>query len=183
MHHRDLITVFFLLIICSFCNSNEEEKEKYCIDSIKSSSLLLKTKKNFLIALETYQPKFGFWSAEGRNNGKLEDKKNWYYVRKGLIGDHTISLESSIQEGYYWRVTGKGAKLEKLEYSDLFKREASFIPTPGIEDYLLLSLRSFARPKAYIRHYNGKIIASGHKLLDDFDKDATWKVIIPTDLV
>ena len=75
MHHLDLITVFFLLIICSFCNSNEEEKEKYCIDSIKSSSLLLKTKKNFLIALETYQPKFGFWSAEGRNNGKLEDKK------------------------------------------------------------------------------------------------------------
>ena len=104
-------------------------------------------------------------------------------MRKGLIGDHTISLESSIQEGYYWRVTGKGAKLEKLEYSDLFKREASFIPTPRIEDYLLLSLRSFARPKAYIRHYNGKIIASGHKLLDDFDKDATWKVIIPTDLV
>ena len=183
MHHRDLITVFFLLIICSFCNSNEEEKEKYCIDSIKSSSLLFKVKKNFLIALETYQPEYGCWSAEGENNGKLEDKKNWYYVRKGFIGDHTISLESSIQEGYFWRVNNSGAKLEKLEYSDQFKREASFIPTPGIEDYLLLSLRSFANPKDYIRHYKGKIIASGHKEFDDFDRDVTWKVITPTDLV
>ena len=168
MHHRELIT---------------EEKEKYDIDSIESSSLLLEKKKDFLIALKAYQPKYGYWSAEGRNNGKFEDKRNWYYVRKGLIGDNTISLESSIQKGYYWRVNKSGAKLEKLEYSDLFLREATFIPTPGIADYLLLSLRSFANPKAYIRHYRGKIIASGHKEFDDFNRDVTWKVITPTDLV
>ena len=139
-------------------------------------------KKDIPIALKCYQSQYGYWSFEGDNNGKIEDKKNWYYVRKGFIGDHTISLESSIQEGYFWRVTNSGLKLEKFEYSDHFKKEASFIPTPGIEDYLLLSLRPYSSQKTYVRHYKGRIIASGDKLFDDFDRDATWKIITQTDL-
>ena len=181
MYLRNLITLFLLLNIYSFYNS-KEAKEEYCIESIKSSSLLFKMKKDMLIALKCYQDKYGYWSSVGENNGKIEDKKNWYYVRKGFIGDHTISLESSVQEGYFWRATGSGLKLDKYEYSDVFLKEASFIPTAGIEDYLLLSLRSYAHPKNYVRHYRGSIIASGHKAFDDFDRDATWKVVTPKDV-
>ena len=181
MDYRYLITVFLLLNICSECDSKEEVKEQHCIEAIKSPSLLLKMKKDILIALKCYQSNMGFWSSEGNNWGKIEDKKNWYYVRKGFIGDHTISLESSIQEGYFWRATGSGLNLVKYEHSDQFKREASFIPTPGIEDYLLLSLRPYSAPKTYVRHYRGRIEASGHRIFDDFDKDATWRIYFPTD--
>ena len=74
MDYRNLITVFLLLNICSFFNS-EEVKQEYCIETIKSSSLLLKMKKDIPIALKCYQSQYGYWSFEGDNNGKIEDKK------------------------------------------------------------------------------------------------------------
>ena len=79
--------------------------------------------------------------------GKIEDKENRYFVRKGFIGKKTISLESSVNKGYFWRVKNGQLKLETNDGSNLFKEEASFIPVPGLEDYLLLSLRSFKYPR------------------------------------
>ena len=144
---------------------------------MKSASLLLhnRIRKNTLIALETFQ-RIGFLTPEGRNNGSIESKNNWYYVRKGLWGEHTISLESSTQKGFFLRLSGSNIKLDKYEESSAFKEEASFIATPGIEDYLLLSLRPLKSPKTYVRHYKGKICNLGNKLFDDYYRDATWRV-------
>ena len=184
MDYGYLIALFLLLNIFSFCSSNQEENEFNKLPLImKSASFILQsriqtriqTQKDTLIALETYQ-RIGFWNSEGYNCGRLEDPNNWYYVRKGLWGEHTISLESSTKKGYFFRLSGSGINLEKYENSAKFKEDASFIPTPGIEDYFLLSLRPLNSPKSYVRHYKGKISNLGHKLFDDYDRDVTWRV-------
>ena len=181
MDYGYLLTLFLLINVCSFCSSKEEEIVlENRPEKIISDSLLLQTRKDILIALETYQ-KLGVWSSTGHNNGDIGDKNNWYYVRKGLWGEHTISLESYTKKGFFFRLSNSGINLEKYEDGAKFKEEASFIPAPGIEDYLLLSLRPLSSPKSYIRHYGGKISNLGHKFFDDYDRDVTWKVHIIKD--
>jgi hypothetical protein len=68
-----------------------------------SSSFQQRLEIDTLIALETFQ-KYGFLTPEGYNNGKIENKNNWYYVRKGLWGEKTISLESSTRKGFFIRL-------------------------------------------------------------------------------
>jgi hypothetical protein len=138
-----------------------------------------------LIALKCYQPEFGFWSSNGLNNGVIEAKENRYFVRKGFIGEKTISLESSVNKGYFWRVKNGQLILETNDGSNLFKEESSFIPVPGLEDYLLLSLRSFKYPKQYVRHRNGRIIISADSFslfFNPFSQDATWRVYTDKDI-
>ena len=146
------------------------------IESIKNSSLLDATKKDIPIALEAYQH-YGFWNSKGTIDGQIGDKDIWYYVRKGFVGDNTISLESSIKKGYFWRVSDSDLILDKYELCDKFFQDATFIPCQGIEDYLLLSLRPYSKPKSYVRHFLGKINIWGHIIFDDYDRDRTWRVI------
>ena len=154
-------------------------KTDYSLKSINSELIKM---HGMLIALKCYQPEMGFWSSNGLNTGKIEDKENRYFVRKGFIGEKTISLESSVNKGYFWRVKNGQLKLETNDGSNLFKEEASFIPVPGLEDYLLLSLRSFNYPKTYVRHRSGKIITSSitadsyFLFYNPFSQDATWRV-------
>lgn len=180
MFYRYFIALFLLLNICSFCNPKEEENEfEDPIKIMLGASFLLQSRirNDTLIALETYQ-KIGFWSPEGLNNGCFEREDNWYYVRKGLWGEHTISLESSTQKGYFFRLSGSRILLEKYEEGAQFKEDASFIPTPGIEDYLMLSLRPLSKPKTFVRHYKGKICNVGNKVFDDYDRDRTWRIYV-----
>ena len=185
MDYRYLIALFLLLNICSFCNSKEEE-EKLFSNPLKimncASYLIHKViKKDTRIALETYQ-RLGVLTPEGYNNGDIANKDNWYYVREGLWGEHTISLESSTQKDYFLRLSGSNIRLEKYEESANFKIDASFIPTTGVEDYLSLSLRPLRDPKSYVRHYGGVISNMGHKYFDDYDRDATWRVYTDKDI-
>ena len=69
-------------------------------------------------------------SLKGLNNGKINDRENRYYVRQGLIGDYTISFESSVNRGYYWRVKDNYLELEHDDGTYSFKEETSFIPVP-----------------------------------------------------
>ena len=170
MNYGYFLTIFIVLNIYSFCYLNENEGKLPI-----SVSILLK--QNFLIALKCFQPKYGVWSSKGYNNGDINLKENRYYVRKGLSGDYTISLESSVNKGYFWRVHNSKLNLEYNDGTDLFLKEASFIPVPGLQDYHLLSLRSFQYPRQYVRHFIGKIIASGGSDNGVFLQDATWNVI------
>ena len=138
------------------------------------STLLLE--ENKLIALKTYQPQFGYWSHQGLNNGIINDPANHYYLRKGLSGDYSISLESKVNKGFYWRVKDGKLKLEPYDGTEQFKEESSFIPVPGLEDFNLLSLRPVKYPKHYVRHYRGRIEISTCSNNDVFYKDATWFV-------
>ena len=139
-------------------------------------SIIFLFEQDMLIALKCYQPEFNFWSSRGLNNGNFNDKENRYYVRKGLIGDYTISLESSINRGFYWRVKGNNLSLEPNDGTYLFKEESSFIPVPGLEDFHLLSLRPVKYQRHYVRHYKDHIIISELSNKDVFLKDATWYV-------
>ena len=103
-------------------------------------------------------------------------------MREGLWGEHTISLESSTQKGYFLRLSGSNIRLEKYEESANFKEDASFIPTTLVEDYLLLSLKPLRAPKSYERYYKSVICNLGHKALDDYDRDATWRVYTDKDI-
>ena len=158
----------------------------YCKKDYKLISLNEElTKMNGLtIALKCYQPEFGFWSSKGMNNGRIENKEDRYIVRKGFIGEKTISLESSVNKGYFWRVKNGNLNLETDDGSNLFKEESSFIPVSGLEDYLLLSLRSFKYPKKYVRHRNSRIIISENSFTlfyNPFSQDATWRVYVIID--
>ena len=148
-------------------------KEYDCKLPIAAALLL---EQNMLIALKCYQAEYGYWSYKGLNNGDINDRQNRYYVRPGLIGDFTISLESSINRGFFWRVRNGKLNLEAHDGSRLFKEEASFIPVPGLEDYHLLSLRSYKYPRKYVRHHRDRIIVSDTSNNNLFIKDATWNV-------
>ena len=139
-----------------------------------SSTLLLE--EDNLIALKCYQPEFGAWSYKSHNDGSINDVANHYYVRKGLFGDYSISLESKVKKGFYWRVKDGRVKLEQDDGTEQFKEESSFIPVPGLEDFNLLSLRPVKYPKHYVRHFRGNIIISKIASDDVFLKDATWYV-------
>ena len=67
--------------------------------------------------------------------------------------------------------------MEKEDGSFLFKQNSSFIPIPCPKDSELLSLRSFNKPKIFIRHKGGRIIISYYENKGLFLKDATWRVI------
>ena len=138
------------------------------------STLLLE--ENKLIALKTYQPQFGYWSHQGLNNGIINDPANHYYLRKGLSGDYSISLESKVNKGFYWRVKDGLLKLEKDDGSKLFKEESSFIPVPGIKNINLLSLIPVKYPGHYVRHTGGVIKISPKASDDVFLCDSTWYV-------
>ena len=138
------------------------------------STLLLE--ENKLIALKTYQSQYGYWNHQGLINGNINDAANHYYLRKGLSGDYSISLESKVNKGFYWRVKNGLLKLEKDDGSKLFKEESSFIPVPGIKNINLLSLIPVKYPGHYVRHFRGNIIISKIASDDVFLKDATWYV-------
>ena len=178
MDYKYLINLFLFIKNFFFNLKEEENKCKNSFEKIIDCPFICQKRLeiNTLIALETYQKKFGFWTPEGYNNGKIEDKNNWYYVRKGLWGEQTISLESSTSKGFFLKLSGSNIKLEKYEDTSKFKESASFIPTPGIEDYRLLSLRPLISPKSYVRHFDGKICNLGKIIFDDYDRDATWRV-------
>ena len=139
-----------------------------------SSTLLLE--EDNLIALKCYQPEFGAWSHKSQNDGSINDVANHYYVRKGLFGDYSISLESKVNKGFYWRVKNGLLKLEKDDGSKLFKEESSFIPVPGIKNINLLSLIPVKYPGHYVRHQNGIIKISPKASDDVFLCDSTWYV-------
>ena len=170
MYSRKIFGFLFLInIYYIYC------KQEYKEISINSE---LAEKDGMIIALKCYQPEFGFWSSNGLNNGVIEAKENRYFVRKGFIGEKTISLESSVNKGYFWRVKNSQLILETNDGSNLFKEESSFIPVPGLEDYLLLSLRSLKYPRQYVRHsYDRIIISPSYNVpLNPFTQDATWRV-------
>ena len=112
----------------------------------------------------------------GENDGSIYDSSSQYYVRKGLIGDYSISLESKVRRGYYWRVKDGKLELDLNDGTFSFQEESSFIPVPGLEDFLLLSLKPVKYPKHYVRHFKGRIIISTCSDHDVFYKDATWYV-------
>ena len=171
MYSRKILGFLFLInIYYIYC------KQEYKEISINSE---LAEKDGMIIALKCYQPEFGFWSSKGLNNGNINFKEDRYIVRKGFIGEKTISLESSVNKGYFWRVKNGQLILETNDGSNLFKEESSFIPIPGLEDYLLLSLRSLKYPRQYVRHRDDRIIISEPSYnvpLNPFTQDATWRV-------
>ena len=164
-----ILRLFLLLNIFIFANFKEYDK-------LPISALFL-LEEDILVALKCYQPGYGVWSFEGRNDGDIKNISNTYYVRKGLNGDYSISLESSVKRGYYWRVKNYKLILDQYDGTDLFKQESSFIPVPGVEDYHLLSLRSVKYPKHYVRHKDGEMVISKSSK-DVFYPDATWYVYL-----
>lgn len=90
----------------------------------------------------------------------LDTLDSTFKVVKGLAGRGTVSFESKNYPGYYLRHHNFRIKLHKLDGSDLFRQDASFIRKTGLAiglwnvpiDESLTSYESVNYPGFYIRH-------------------------------
>lgn len=90
----------------------------------------------------------------------LDQLDSTFKVVNGLAGHGTVSFESRNYRGYYLRHHNFRIKLQQLEGSDLFRKDASFIGRTGLAiglwntpiDESLTSYESVNYPGYYIRH-------------------------------
>lgn len=130
-----------------------------------------------LVSLCSFQWDNKCWNAEdGTINGDIDDQNNWFYVRKGLKGHPTISLESFTKPGYYWRHYNDYIRMDLDDGSEQFKQDSSFLQVAGTQDQSYVTLRPINYPWDLLRHFNAKI---RHDLFDESEtcsKDGSWKV-------
>lgn len=132
-----------------------------------------------MISLASYQWADHCWaSGNATIDGNCGDRNNYYYVREGLAGYGTVSLESVSKPGFFWRHEYGKLTLKYNDGSDLFRQDSSFIPVGGFQDQNLLSLRPINFPFNCIRHKNGELIQDLWTDNNVFGEDATWRVSV-----
>lgn len=130
-----------------------------------------------LVSLASYQWDHKCWSSEdGTINGDCDDENNWFWVRKGMAGHPTITLESYKKPGFYWRHYNDYLVLNENDGSAIFKEDCSFLQVAGVYDQAYVTLRPINYPWDLMRHFNAKI---RHDLFDESEtcaQDGSWKV-------
>lgn len=98
----------------------------------------------------------------------------YFNIVKGLAGQG-VSFQAF--DGSYLRHKGYYLYAHHNDHSDLFKKDATFIPIPGIQNKNLYSFRSFNFPNHYIRHASYRVSISNNYNAP-FKRDATWDIRI-----
>ncbi len=93
-----------------------------------------------------------------------------------------VSLESVDRPGFFLRHRDFVVRMEKYQDNDLFRKDSTFKPRPGLADRMCLSFESVNYPNHYIRHRNfnlylDKFPAEPAKI-SLFNADATFMPIV-----
>ena len=106
--------------------------------------------------------------------GSLYDLDSSWYIVRGLCGKG-ISFRSKNFPQHYIRHKNWFAYINKFDGSALFRKDACFIPRPGLIDPKFVSFESVNFPNHFLRHQNSWVRISKNDNSVLFKKDATWK--------
>lgn len=113
---------------------------------------------------------------DGMRDGTRSFDDFVFRMGPGLAGRNTVSFESKNFPGYYLRHQNFRIKLHRMDGSELFRKDASFLVVPGLGNPSWNSLESYNFPGYFLRHQNFHLyIARGST--DLFRKDATFRIL------
>ena len=124
-------------------------------------------------------PKFSVRNCNTRGRIAVIDdeegmgESTWKIV-PGLADPKWISFESVNYPGYYLRHRGFQIWLDRLDGSDIYKKDATFRKIPGLENNECISFESYNYPGHYIRHSGYELFIQTSDGTEIFRNDATF---------